>query len=204
MITTRYNPDSQLYHSHNSTAAKRGRDVSYHRFTLDEKNKNWTDESGDEQQFLRHDKDKFIELAQAALEEAKMEEEQKGVFHELLETFLARSGAPVVADVILEQFRSQDVIERLAEDHFEQQQERRRSSCLENDEISQVLKDPASEHVTMHSEAILTTTNQNNFDTIMLVSEYLWRFFRLLILASLVCLVYHFICTDPNQSLTKL
>ena len=204
MITTRYNPDSHLYHSHNNTATKRGHDVSYHRFTLDEKNKNWTDESGDEQQFLRYDKDKFIELAQAALEEAKMEEEQKGVFQELLETFLARSGAPVVADVILEQFRSQDVIERLAEDHFEQQQERRRSSCLENDEISQVLKDPASEQVTMHSEAILTTTNQNNFDTIMLVSEYLWRFFRLLIPASLVCLVYHFICTDPNQSLTKL
>ncbi|KAI8092337.1 uncharacterized protein B0P05DRAFT_525847 [Gilbertella persicaria] len=187
MITARYSTD----YLNN----KKRRDVSCHRFTLDEKNKNWTDESRDEQ--FRHDKDKFIELAQAALEEAKMEEEQKGVFQELLETFLARSGAPVVADVILEQFRSQDVIERLAEDHFEQQ---RRRSCLDNEAITHALKDPTSEAIPND----MVTNSNNNFDTIMLVSEYLWRIFRLLILACLVCLVYHFICTDPNQSLLKL
>lgn len=214
MITTRYTN----FHNHRH---KDRSDVSCRRFTIDER-KNWTtDESGDELSRRFHDKDKFIELAQAALEEAKMEEEQKGVLQELVEALISRTGAPMMADVILEQFRSQDVIERLAEDHFEQQ-ERRRScssgSSSINDNIGQIneyspntLKEPSSE---AHEKADTTNIeNQgimahcqddrsySNFDTIMLISEHLWRVFRLLLLSSLVGLIYHFMCADPDQTL---
>jgi hypothetical protein len=201
MITAR---NTNFYNHSNKNRS----DVSCRRFTIDER-KNWTtDESGDELSRPFHDKDKFIELAQAALEEAKMEEEQKGVLQELVEALITRTGAPMVADVILEQFRSQDVIERLAEDHFEQQ-ERRRSSSDSSNSIDDsnneqyspnTLKEPSSEA----HEKIDTTKNHgsySNIDTIMLISEYLWRVFRLLLLSSLVGLIYHFMCADPNQSL---
>ncbi|KAG2194641.1 uncharacterized protein EV154DRAFT_532357 [Mucor mucedo] len=192
MITARYNN----FYSHGKK-----NDISCRRFTLDER-KNWTtDESGDEQTRF-HDKDRFIELAQAALEEAKMEEEQKGVLQELVEALIARTGAPMMADVILEQFRSQDVIERLAEDHFNEQQKRRRSSSelLSKDGLysPHVLKEPTTEQTIVHH-----TGDHNSIDKMLLISEYLWRLFRLLLLSSLVCLVYHFMCADPNQSLFK-
>lgn len=175
MLTTRYT-DSTF---------KNKKDVSYRRFTFDDK---WTtDESGDELLF-KHDKDKFIELAQAALEQAKMEEEQKGLFQELLEVFIAQTGAPMVADVILEQFRSQDVIEKKAEDHCERRRSSTSSSSCDDLKEEQDLFIDESNH-------------SKSIDTMMLVSEYLWRFFRLLFLSSLVCLVYHFMCADPNQSL---
>jgi signal recognition particle GTPase len=184
MITTRY---TNIYNPRSSN-----KNVSCRRFTIDERN-NWaTDDSGDE--LCRH-KDKFIELAQAALEEAKMEEEQKGVLQELVEALITRTGAPMVADVILEQFRSQDVIERLAEDHFEQQ-ERRRST---DNSSEQTLKEPSSE---AHEKII--TTHHSHIDTIMLISEYLWRVFRLLLLSSLVGLIYHFMCAQNQPLLTNL
>ncbi|KAG2233199.1 hypothetical protein BDF21DRAFT_430069 [Thamnidium elegans] len=196
MITARYNNNFTTEYT------KRKSGVSCRRFTLDER-KNWTtDESGDEQTRF-HDKDRFIELAQAALEEAKMEEEQKGVIQELVEALIARTGAPMMADVILEQFRSQDVIERLAEDHYHQQQKRRQSSSelLSNEGLysPHVLKDPTSEHT------VITQSHSNNeTNNMLIISEYLWRLFRLLLLSSLVCLVYHFMCADTNQSLFKL
>lgn len=195
MITARYNN-----FSYNNSKKN---DISCRRFTLDER-KNWTtDESGDEQTRF-HDKDRFIELAQAALEEAKMEEEQKGVLQELVEALIARTGAPMMADVILEQFRSQDVIERLAEDHFNEQQKRRKSSSelLSSDGLysPHVLKEPSTEQNVIHH-----TNDHNSIDKMLLISEYLWRLFRLLLLSSLVCLVYHFMCADPtNQPLFKL
>ncbi|CEP13007.1 hypothetical protein [Parasitella parasitica] len=176
--------------------------TSCRRFTLNEKS-NWTtDESGDEMtRQQHHDKDRFIELALAALEEAKMEEEQKGVLQELVEALLAHSGAPMVANVILEQFQSQDVIERLAEDHFEQQERRRSSYQKDEPEQLNTLKEPASEIVYSTMSAKLDTTT----DYIIAVSEYLWRIFRFLLLASLVGLVYHFMCADTeNQPLFKL
>jgi hypothetical protein len=211
MITTRYTN----FYNHGS---KERSDVSCRRFTINER-RNWTtDESGDELSRPFHDKDKFIELAQAALEQAKMEEEQKGVFQELVEALISRTGAPMVADVILEQFRSQDVIERLAEDHFEQQERRRSSSSSSNsiDDSSEqylpnTLKEPSSE---AHEKIYTPNTGNHgimpdyqddrsysNIDTIMLISEYLWRVFRLLLLSSLVGLIYHFMCANPNQSL---
>ncbi|KAG1465453.1 hypothetical protein G6F56_004885 [Rhizopus delemar] len=64
-------------------------------------------------------KDQFIELAQAALEQAKNEE--KGVLQELIETFLKHTGAPMVADALIQQLKSQEVIEKLAENHYNQQ-----------------------------------------------------------------------------------
>ncbi|CEP18338.1 hypothetical protein [Parasitella parasitica] len=67
-------------------------------------------------------KDRFIDLAQAALEEANLEEERKGVIHEVMEALIAKTGAPLVAEVISEQLRSQDVIERIAENHEEDRQ----------------------------------------------------------------------------------
>lgn len=200
MITARYNNFTTTTTEY--TNKKSG--VSCRRFTLDER-KNWTtDESGDEQTRF-HDKDRFIELAQAALEEAKMEEEQKGVIQELLEALIARTGAPMMADVILEQFRSQDVIERLAEDHYHQQQKRRQSSSdlLSNEELysPHVLKDPTSENTVTTSQS---HNNSNETNNMLIISEYLWRLFRLLLLSSLVCLVYHFMCVDTNQPLFKL
>ncbi|KAL9542634.1 hypothetical protein MBANPS3_008513 [Mucor bainieri] len=182
------------------------------------------DESGDETTAKHfYDKDKFIELAQAALEEAKMEEEQKGVLQELVEALLARTGAPMVANVILEQFQSQDVIERLAEDHFEQQERRRSSSCYHQQQQKQqqqqqeeeeeeeqqqqlnTLKEPASEMVEKEIDTSNITSKLDHqytnttADYIMTISEYLWRIFRFLLLASLVGLVYHFMCADPEH-----
>ncbi|CAO0797816.1 unnamed protein product [Mucor circinelloides] len=206
MITARYTTPHFLDSNSNS------KPNSCRRFTLNEKTSWTTDESGDEasrQHF--YDKDKFIELAQAALEEAKMEEEQKGVLQELVEALLARTGAPMVANVILEQFQSQDVIERLAEDHFEQQERRRSSSCQQEEQQKEqlnTLKEPASEIVEKEIDTSDITskldlhTNTTTADYIMTISEYLWRVFRFLILASLVGLVYHFMCADPeNQPL---
>ena len=182
------------------------KDVACHRFTVDDKH-NWTtDESGDE---LRLQKDRFIELAQAALEQAKREEEEKGLLQELLETLLEHTGAPMVADVILEQIHSQDVIEKLAEDHFIQQ---RRRSSYEND--LNTLKEPEQQFDLVHSNNKQTYINSNNshhphhhsnsnnnsnLDTILTISEYLWRLFRLLMLSSIVGLVYHFMCANPTQ-----
>ncbi|GAN05343.1 hypothetical protein MAM1_0088d04813 [Mucor ambiguus] len=209
MITARYTTPHFLDSNGNS------KPNSCRRFTLNEKTSWTTDESGDETTAKHfYDKDKFIELAQAALEEAKMEEEQKGVLQELVEALLARTGAPMVANVILEQFQSQDVIERLAEDHFEQQERRRSSSCHQQQEEEEqeqqlnTLKEPASEIV----EKEIDTSNitgtldprytNTTADYIMTISEYLWRIFRFLLLASLVGLVYHFMCADPeNQPL---
>jgi hypothetical protein len=164
------------------------------RFAIDERN-TWADESGDE--FQHYDKDRFIELAHAALEQVQMEEEQKGVLQELIEAMIIKSGAPMMAGAISEQFHSQDVIERLAEDHFQQEQRRRSSSELL---VSpHVLKEPSVPDDLPVSISTITSTS----DTLLLVSEYLWRFFRLLLLASLVGLVYHFMCADPSQSLLK-
>lgn len=206
MITARYTTPHFL------DSNSKSKPNSCRRFTLNEKTSWTTDESGDEtsrQHF--YDKDKFIELAQAALEEAKMEEEQKGVLQELVEALLARTGAPMVANVILEQFQSQDVIERLAEDHFEQQERRRSSSCQQEEQQKEqlnTLKEPASEIVEKEIDTSDITnklnlhTNTTTADYIMTISEYLWRVFRFLILASLVGLVYHFMCADPeNQPL---
>lgn len=207
MITARYtNPHFLDNNSNNSS-----KPTSCRRFTLNEKSSWTTDESGDETTRQHYyDKDRFIELAQAALEEAKMEEEQKGVLQELVEALIARTGAPMVANVILEQFQSQDVIERSAEDHFEQQ-ERRRSSCQEEKEQElNTLKEPTSEIVEQEIDTSNTTSKLDNntnttTDYIILISEYLWRIFRFLLLASLVGLVYHFMCADPeNQPLLKL
>ncbi|KAG2199006.1 hypothetical protein INT46_005023 [Mucor plumbeus] len=206
MITARYtNPHFLDNNSNNSS-----KPTSCRRFTLNEKSSWTTDESGDETTRQHYyDKDRFIELAQAALEEAKMEEEQKGVLQELVEALIARTGAPMVANVILEQFQSQDVIEKLAEDHFEQQ-ERRKSSCQEEKEQLNTLKEPTSEVIEQEIDTSNTTSNFGNnanttTDYIILISEYLWRIFRFLLLASLVGLVYHFMCTDPeSQPLLKL
>lgn len=180
MLTTRY--------TDNFIKDNKKRDLAYRRITFDDK---WTtDESGDEQMLFKHDKDKFIELAQAALEQAKIEEEQKGVFQELLEVFIAQTGAPMVADVILEQFRSQDVIEKIAEDHCE----RRRSSTSSTTSFDNLKEQELN---------IIESNHSKSIDTMMIISEYLWRFFRLLLLSSLVCLLYHFMCVDPNQSLLR-
>jgi hypothetical protein len=186
MITARYNSNN------NNNLKNKRNDFSFRRFTLDE-GKNWTtDESGDEQQPLFHDKDRFIELAQAALEEAKMEEEQKGVLQELMEALIIRTGAPMMADVIFEQFRSQDVIEKLAEDHYIEQEKRRRSSDITNS--PNILKEPTNHH--HHHQ----NTYSDSIDTMLLISEYIWRLFRLLILSSLVGLVYHYLCCIDDST----
>lgn len=127
-------------------------------------------------------KDRFIELAQAALEEANLEDERKGVIQEVVEALIAKTGAPLVAEVISEQLRSQEVIEQVAELHEEEQERRRRESKQEVFAPS-LLKEPP--------DAVLQVDDGHRR---LPISEYIWRLFRILLLASLVGLVYHFMC----------
>ncbi|SAL95020.1 hypothetical protein [Absidia glauca] len=231
------------------------------------------------------DIDRFMELAHAALEEATKEEDAKGVLQELVERVLARTGAPLMAGIITEQLRSQEVIEQLAERSFEQQARRRQhrllnqgstvlsarpkkhqlnsvstlptalSSSTAHRPSSSPLQrtKPLSSSPSIVSSASTTTVSLSSApssslsisssisappslsaappskgphdptaldeeavtrdqfiiqqasplhtqpDRLLLVSEYIWRLFRLLILACLVALVYHYVCSYPQQ-----
>lgn len=151
--------------------------ISCHRFRVDK------DCSSAEELTIR--KDQFIELAQAALEQAKNEE--KGVLQELIETFLKHTGAPMVADALIQQLKSQEVIEKLAENHYNQQKPAVTYPLILKEPDFKQTKEPKYQHSS----------------NILIVSNYLWRLFRLLLLSSLVGLVYHFMCADPiyHQSL---
>ncbi|OBZ84491.1 hypothetical protein A0J61_07452 [Choanephora cucurbitarum] len=135
--------------------------------------------------------DRFIDLAQAALEEADIEEERKGVIHEVVEALIAKSGAPLVKEVISEQLHSQDVIERIAENHEDR---RLVTSPMVRVDSADSLKSPDDERLESQNDS-LSNNNVHFLDRtelFMLFSEYLWRFFRVLLLASLVGLVCHF------------
>ncbi|RCI05359.1 hypothetical protein CU098_009095 [Rhizopus stolonifer] len=132
--------------------------------------------------------DRFIDLAQAALEEADIEEERKGVIHEVVEALIAKSGAPLVKEVISEQLHSQDVIERIAENH-EENQRRLNTNPMIRIDSTESLKAPDDEILEIQE-------SMRTYDTpelLALFSEYLWRLFRVLLLASLVGLVCHFL-----------
>lgn len=134
-------------------------------------------------------KDRFIDLAQAALEEADREEDRKGVIHEVMEALIAKTGAPLVAEVISEQLRCQDVIEKIAAEHHQEETLRKRS--LARVESTESLKEPDSD---FEEEEIVTQKSIPTMEpSIPVIAEYLWRFFRVLILSSLVGLVYHFL-----------
>ncbi|SAL98763.1 hypothetical protein [Absidia glauca] len=222
------------------------------------------------------DIDRFMELAHAALEEANKEEEAKGVLQELMERLVARTGAPLMAGVIAEQLRSQEVIERLAEQSFERQRRRQqyqqqrfppssspkvllstRPKRRRASKVTTIPKNPgsalrplsspiqpiipasspplstssssssvsSSSTSSSSSSSIASTStfkesnnledavtrdhftlqqpsadlHQTGSDRLLLVSDYIWRLFRLLILASLVALVYHYVCSYPPQ-----
>ncbi|KAI8377467.1 uncharacterized protein BYT42DRAFT_481856, partial [Radiomyces spectabilis] len=130
-------------------------------------------------------RDRFIELAQAALEQAIKEEDQKGVIREMVEALIARSGAPLVAEVISEQMRSQDLIEQLAERHQE-----RRQLNDDTTPFPHTLKEPLDETLRSVNTA---ATYDETVEPMTLMAEYMWRFFRLLLLASIVGLIYHFL-----------
>ncbi|KAI9311748.1 hypothetical protein BX666DRAFT_1845837, partial [Dichotomocladium elegans] len=133
-------------------------------------------------------KDRFMELAQAALEEATLEEERKGLIYEVVEALIAQSGAPLVAEVISEQLRSQEIIEHLAESHQEekkQKEERRRSK--QDVFAPTLLKEPPDAVLQVDDEDNHSASNRR-----WLISEYIWKLFRILMLASMVGLVYHF------------
>ncbi|KAI9010911.1 hypothetical protein CLU79DRAFT_772558 [Phycomyces nitens] len=141
-------------------------------------------------------KDRFIDLAQAALEEAILEEDQKGVLREMVEALIAKTGAPLMVKVLSEQLRSQEVIERLAESHAEQQRRMSQSTPV-NDTT---LKEPHHKE-----DAIVPLPRYSQDDsTLLLVSEYMWRLFRLLLLASLVGLVCHLMSAKPYRDLIVL
>ncbi|KAF7723223.1 hypothetical protein EC973_002161 [Apophysomyces ossiformis] len=139
-------------------------------------------------------KDRFIDLAQAALEEATMEEDQKGVIQEVVEALIAKTGAPLVAEVISEQLRSQEVIERIAESHEEERQ--RMSASPVELFAPNILKEPESDATDEDPKIVLE--HRDTIQPILLVSEYMWRLFRVLLLASLVGLVYHFLRASPS------
>lgn len=142
--------------------------------------------SSDEQR----NKDRFIDLAQAALEEADIEEDRKGVIHEVMEALIAKTGAPLVAEVISEQLRSQDVIERIAEHHEEERKRLSSSPLMRIDSTDSIhsLKEPESQ-----VEVVILERSSSPEPIIPVIAEYLWRFFRVLILSSVVGLVYHFL-----------
>jgi hypothetical protein len=133
------------------------------------------------------DKDFFIEIAQEALEQVELEEEQKGVLYELIEALLDKTGAPMLTDVISQQLKSQDVIERLAEDHHDHPP----VLCPKMLLSSRTLKEESSDQ----EEDILQEPHGN-------IAEYVWILFRLLLLASLVGLVNHFLYYHTMSSLT--
>lgn len=142
--------------------------------------------SSDEQR----NKDRFIDLAQAALEEADIEEDRKGVIHEVMEALIAKTGAPLVAEVISEQLRSQDVIERIAEHHEEERKRLSSSPLMRIDSTDSIhsLKEPESQ-----VEVLILERSSSPEPIIPVIAEYLWRLFRVLILSSVVGLVYHFL-----------
>ncbi|EIE90342.1 hypothetical protein G6F46_012990 [Rhizopus delemar] len=121
-------------------------------------------------------KDHFIDLAQEAFEEADKEEEKKGVIGEVMEALIVKTGAPLMAEVISEQFKSQEIIEkRAAEMH-----ERKTPS-------PDCLKEPVDEKL----ERIGLTDEDGH--RLISLAEYSWRLFRLLMLASLVGLICQFL-----------
>ncbi|CDH51657.1 predicted protein [Lichtheimia corymbifera JMRC:FSU:9682] len=143
-------------------------------------------------------KDRFMELAQAALEEATLEDERKGLIYEVVEALIAKSGAPLVAEVISEQLRSQEIIEQLAESHEEeklkQQQQQEQKEDGDEQEKQKVfapglLKEPPDAVLQVDDDDDGQVGNRR-----WLISEYIWRLFRILLLASFVGLVYHFMC----------
>lgn len=153
-------------------------------------------------------KDRFIDLAQAALEEADIEEERKGVIHEVMEALIAKTGAPLVAEVISEQLRSQDVIERIAEHHEEERKRLNESPLMtriDSTDSIHSLKEPDDEEIFEKKIDTLFDNERSRSPepTIVIITEYLWRLFRILLLSSSVGLVYHFLSSNVNKILIK-
>lgn len=143
---------------------------------------------------MNNHKDRFIDLAQAALDEADMEEDRKGVIHEVMEALIAKTGAPLVAEVISEQLRCQDVIEKIAAEHYQEETLRKRStSPLNRVDSTESLKEPDSDFEEEELSEKVISSSLSDTMSIPIIAEYLWRFFRVLILSSLVGLVYHFL-----------
>lgn len=176
------NSTAQTLHNNNTTTATNLKSRKHHR------SHSWS-KSSKKSEDQQPNKDRFIDLAQAALNEADLEEERKGVIQEVMEALIAKTGAPLVAEVISEQLRSQDVIEKIAE-HCEEEDQKRRLNTLTRIDSVDSLKEPDIEEI---EDIALLERSLSPEPTISLIAEYLWRFFRVLILASLVGLVYHFL-----------
>jgi hypothetical protein len=141
------------------------------------------------------EKDKFIDLAQAALEEATLEEERKGVMQEIIEALIAKSGAPLVLEVISDQLHCQDVIEEKAEKGHEQEL-RRQYSHHSNDGSTPPLNNDALKEEDRKGTTKMPSSSSPvglNNELLVRFADYLWRLFRILLLSSLVGLVYHFL-----------
>ncbi|ORX58885.1 hypothetical protein DM01DRAFT_1333502 [Hesseltinella vesiculosa] len=123
-----------------------------------------------------------------------------------------------MAEVIAQQLSSQDVIERTAEEHFDLETHRRqRSPSVASttsttsslapleipDDLTDII-DPTDykEHDLTSPSAPCpltpgaTSSGQNTMS--FLLADYLWRVFKILLLASLVALVYHFYMHHPQ------
>ncbi|KAG1457416.1 hypothetical protein G6F56_006609 [Rhizopus delemar] len=130
----------------------------------------------------QRNKDHFIDLAQEAFEEADKEEEKLGIIGEVMEALIVKTGAPLMAETISEQWRSQDVIEKVAEMH----ENRRRLSPSSSTASIECLKEPVDEKIEEH-------VSTHSSESLLSLAEYSWRLFRLLLLASLVGLVCRFL-----------
>ncbi|KAI8063792.1 hypothetical protein BC940DRAFT_306869 [Gongronella butleri] len=150
-------------------------------------------------------KDKFIDLAQAALEEADLEEDRRSVLGDVVEALINTTGAPLVAEVISQQLTSQDVIEKSAEQHYTNQRQTRSRSLsaassladLSSDDDEIGIIDPYKEHD--DSPVTLPPAMASPwYSSPYVLAEYLWRVFRCLLLASIVALIYQFFLHHPH------
>ncbi|KAG1140508.1 hypothetical protein G6F37_008474 [Rhizopus arrhizus] len=124
-------------------------------------------------------KDHFIDLAQEAFEEADKEEEKKGVIGEVMEALIVKTGAPLMAEVISEQFKSQEIIEKRAAEMCERKTPSPSPDCL---------KEPVDEKLER-----IGVNDEEGHRSLISLAEYSWRLFRLLMLASLVGLICQFL-----------
>ncbi|KAI8093300.1 uncharacterized protein BX664DRAFT_329404 [Halteromyces radiatus] len=164
---------------------------------------------------------RFIDLAQAALEEADLEDERKGVLEEVVEALISTTGAPMLSEVINAQLASQDVIERTAEQHFLHNTERTNNNnnndlgpidFKEHDDPATLLPpspppEPSFLSSSTSSPSTLSPSSSSSsivssisyWQSTYVIGNYLWRMFRILILASLVALFYQFYLHHHQQ-----
>ncbi|KAG1427357.1 hypothetical protein G6F58_001073 [Rhizopus delemar] len=96
-----------------------------------------------------------------------------------MEALIVKTGAPLMAEVISEQFKSQEIIEKRAAEMYERKTPSPSPDCL---------KEPVDEKLER-----IGVNDEDGHGSLISLAEYSWRLFRLLMLASLVGLICQFL-----------